>query len=202
MFNLLSQYMIKTIKGSVSSPPLCGSPPERVRRCRSLRKSAFFSRGHRSGMTLIEVIIVMSLIAVALTVTSPSLSRFLGGRSLENEARRLLGLTRYAQNQAISMGETLQIDIALEKGSYTLTPQSMYAPESIEEMTYQLAEDITFDSDEMNGDDEESVTITFHPDGTIEGEDIVLITARGERIITLTRTEIGAGYIIESVTKE
>ena len=60
----------------------------------------------------------MALLIIAMGVIYPSLSRFFRGRHIEGEARRLLGLTRFAQSQAISMGIPVQIWIDLSTASY------------------------------------------------------------------------------------
>ena len=57
-----------------------------------------------AGFTLIELILVMTLLAVILAISAPSLSRFFKSRGLESEARRFLALTRHAQSRAVSEG--------------------------------------------------------------------------------------------------
>ena len=61
-------------------------------------------RDLRSGVTLIELMLVMALLAVGVALTFPSLRRFFEGRSLDSEATRLLALSRYGQSRAISEG--------------------------------------------------------------------------------------------------
>src|SRR5690349_13326356 len=59
---------------------------------------------HRSAFTLIELILVLALLAVATSIAAPSLSRFFRGRSLNNEARQLLSLTHAGQARAVGDG--------------------------------------------------------------------------------------------------
>lgn len=56
------------------------------------------------GFTLIELILVMSLMLVILSLTGATLSEFFKGRALNSEARRFLSLTHYAQSRAVSEG--------------------------------------------------------------------------------------------------
>jgi len=44
----------------------------------------------RRGLTLIELILVMGLLAMVMALAAPRLSRFFEGRTLQEEARRLL----------------------------------------------------------------------------------------------------------------
>ncbi|MBL9169610.1 MAG: prepilin-type N-terminal cleavage/methylation domain-containing protein [Verrucomicrobiales bacterium] len=57
-----------------------------------------------SGFTLIELILVMSMMLIVLSLIGPSLSGFFRGRTLDSEARRFLALTRFAQARAVSEG--------------------------------------------------------------------------------------------------
>jgi len=58
----------------------------------------------QNGFTLIELILVMTLLAIVLAISSPALSKFFKGRGLDNESRRFLALTRHAQSRAVSEG--------------------------------------------------------------------------------------------------
>src|SRR5207253_10956500 len=44
----------------------------------------------RSGFTLIELILVMTILTIAVSLTAPALANFFRGRTLDSEARRLL----------------------------------------------------------------------------------------------------------------
>src|SRR5690348_10362592 len=47
-----------------------------------------------SAFTLMELILVMTVLAVAVALTAPALAGFFRGRTLDSEARRLLSMTR------------------------------------------------------------------------------------------------------------
>jgi len=72
------------------------------------------------GFTLIELILVLTLLAVAASLIAPRLSNFLKGRALDSEARRLLSLTRAAQSRAVSEGMPMLLWINAAKESYGL----------------------------------------------------------------------------------
>lgn len=65
---------------------------------------AGFQRTTPYGFTLIELCLVLALLAVAAALVAPALSRFMRGRALDAEGRRLLSLTRAAQSRAVSEG--------------------------------------------------------------------------------------------------
>src|SRR5204862_288488 len=78
-----------------------------ARRTTSLmRPSRPVDRIRRStrGFTLIELIVVMLLLAIAASLVTPKMSSFIRGRSLNFEARRMLSLTHYAQGRAVAEG--------------------------------------------------------------------------------------------------
>ena len=83
-------------------------------------------RNARSGMTLIELIVVMWLLATVLALSTPTLSGFFRGRSLQEEGRRLLALTRYARSEAASRCVPMELWIDGAAGQYGLRPQSGY----------------------------------------------------------------------------
>lgn len=58
----------------------------------------------RLGFTLVELLLVMALLVIVLAIAAPNLANFFRGRSLDNEARRLLALTRLGQSRAVSEG--------------------------------------------------------------------------------------------------
>jgi type II secretion system protein H len=56
------------------------------------------------AFTLIELILVMSLLVVAVSITVPHMSGFIRGRALDSEARRIAAVMHAAQARAVSEG--------------------------------------------------------------------------------------------------
>lgn len=70
------------------------------------------------GFTLIELILVMTLLVIVVSITGPSLSSFFKGRILDSEARRFLALTRHAQSRAVSEGMPMVLWVDEKEGKY------------------------------------------------------------------------------------
>jgi type II secretion system protein H len=80
----------------------------------------------QAAFTLIELIVVMTMIVIVLGLVFPSLKGFFRGRALDNEANRFLALTRYGQSRAISEGLPMELWINSRLGTYGLQAQSGY----------------------------------------------------------------------------
>jgi Tfp pilus assembly protein FimT len=94
------------------------------------------------AFTLIELILVMSMLVIALSVASPSLSRFFRGRSLDSEVKRFLALTRFGQSRAVSEGVPVLLWIDAKEGSYGLQVDSSYVEEDPKALEYDLHKDV------------------------------------------------------------
>ena len=76
------------------------------------------------GFTLIELILVMTLLVIAISVVAPRLSGFFHGRTLASEARRLLSLVHAGQSRAESEGAPMLLWIDASQRAYGLTAES------------------------------------------------------------------------------
>jgi Tfp pilus assembly protein FimT len=95
-----------------------------------------------AAFTLIELILVMTLLVVVLGVSAPSLSRFFRGRTLDSEAKRFLALTRYGQSRAISEGVPVVLWIDSKQGEYGLQADSSYVEDDTKARQYQVHSDV------------------------------------------------------------
>ena len=100
------------------------------------------ARFRSPGFTLIELILVMAVLVIVLGVSAPSLSRFFQGRTLEFEARRFVGLTRYGQSRAVSEGIPVLLWIDQKQGAYGLKADSSYVEEDTKSLEYQVHKDL------------------------------------------------------------
>lgn len=165
------------------------------------------------GFTLVELIVVMSMLTAVLALAAPQLSNFFKGRALVEESRRFLALTRYARDESITLSIPLKLWIDVERGYYGLSPAEGFEFDTMREVEIQLDEDLEFDF--ISGVDYEDkiITIGFYPDGTvgertvgettlrsnsgIENDIISLILRAGENDwLVITQDEYGQRFIV------
>ena len=108
----------------------------------ALRGRCVSQSGRRRGFTLIELIIVMTLLLIVVGVGFPSLRNFFHGRTLDSEARRFLTLTRYAQSRAVSEGVPMVLWVDVRERTYGLQAQAGYLDTDSKAVEYELEEDL------------------------------------------------------------
>jgi type II secretion system protein H len=97
-----------------------------------VRTALFMAIGHPNvkvrckAFTLIELILVMTIMVMVISLVFPSLKGFFRGRNLDNEARRFLSLTRFAQSRAISEGLPVELWMNPRAGTYGVQALSGY----------------------------------------------------------------------------
>jgi prepilin-type N-terminal cleavage/methylation domain-containing protein len=78
------------------------------------------------AFTLIELIVVMTLIAFVVAIALPRLSTFFRGRSLDSEARKLLALCHQGASRAASEGVPVVLWVDIANRKYGLEEDSSY----------------------------------------------------------------------------
>lgn len=87
----------------------------------------------------------MALLVIAFGVTFPTLRGFFRGRVLDNEARRMLALTRYGQSRAISEGIPMVLWIDPRQGWYGLQASSGFTDRDPRALEFQLDNDLSIE---------------------------------------------------------
>jgi type II secretion system protein H len=90
------------------------------------RNNSKAKSGGAPAFTLVELLLVMSLLVIVLAIAAPTLANFFRGRSLDNEARRLLAFTRYAQSRAVSEGIPMVLWFDEKGGVYGVEEETGY----------------------------------------------------------------------------
>lgn len=83
-----------------------------------------FRRAHAAGFTLIELILVLSLLVIITSVATPAMARFIRGRALDTEARRMISFLHAAQSRAVSEGQPIMVWINEKTGGYGLAAET------------------------------------------------------------------------------
>jgi prepilin-type N-terminal cleavage/methylation domain-containing protein len=154
---------------------------------------------HVRGLTLVELIVVMAMLATVMAISTPVLSRFFRGRTLEEEARRFLALTRYARSEAISRSVLMELWINPEMGVYGLSPQSGYELDDRKRIEFRLADGLSFEVDRKILDERGETKIGFWPDGSIDEESLIELRIQQDddgETIEIVQADFGMGYFI------
>ena len=156
---------------------------------------------HVRGLTLVELIVVMAMLAAVMAISTPVLSRFFRGRTLEEEARRFLALTRYARSEAISRSVLMELWINPELGVYGLSPQSGYVFDDRKSIEFRLADGLSFAVDRKILDERGEAKIWFWPDGSIDEESLVELRIQQDddgETIEIAQADFGMGYFVRN----
>ena len=78
----------------------------------------------RCAFTLIELILVLALLVVITSLTAPAMARFIRGRALDTEARRMVALMHLAQSRAVSEGAPMILWVNDKTGAYGVAAES------------------------------------------------------------------------------
>jgi len=95
-----------------------------------------------AAFTLVEMILVMTIMVILLGIVFPSLQGFFRGRNLDNEAQRFISLTRYGQSRAIAEGLPVELWINPKQGSYGLQAVSGYSETQTNPMNFNLDQSV------------------------------------------------------------
>lgn len=158
-------------------------------------------RRPRSGFTLLEMIIVLALIAISMGLVAPQLSHFIRGRDVQEEARRMLALTRFAAAESISHGERFELWFAPQDGLYGVRIASGVDDPDAVDKEFRCAEGLTLEIPEVKPNAEGEVVITFWPDGSIDEESPVRIELL-ERDVPVRALELSSnrlGYALVEI---
>lgn len=103
-----------------------------------------------NAFTLIELILVMAILAIAVAYTAPALANFFRGRSLDSEARRLLALCREAQSRAVSEGVPVDLWVDANRGCFGVEAEPSYEEQDPRAQEHRLEADLRLEVTELS----------------------------------------------------
>ncbi|MEW6237858.1 MAG: prepilin-type N-terminal cleavage/methylation domain-containing protein [Candidatus Omnitrophota bacterium] len=166
------------------------------------------------GFTLVELIVVMTMLAVVMALAAPSLSRFSYGRKLEEEARRFLALTRYARSQAVSLSLPIEIWIDDQNGWYGLRPAAGFEDletEAMKPVEFHLPSYIRIETPGNDSNEKEAAAILYWSDGSLDERSAIAFlliekdegrTGKDLEQIGVVQMDYGLGYSLIDDEKE
>ena len=89
-------------------------------------QSAIAKRRTLQAFTLVELILVMTILCIAITFAAPSMGSFFRGRTQVAESRRILSLIRYGQSRAVEEGIPMVLWFNTEANTYGVEQDSTY----------------------------------------------------------------------------
>ena len=121
--------------------------------------------GSKKGFSLLELIVILSLVALAVGVVMPSFSRGLRGLELETAGRDLITRMRHARSQAIAKQKVFRIILSQEEDENG--PDSYLFTNEFEQEIgkYSLPEGVSIQTEEQ----EFPVRISFYANGRSSG---------------------------------
>jgi len=76
------------------------------------------------AFTLVELMLILGLLVVATSLAAPAMSKFVRGRALDSEARRLAALMHAGQSRAVSEGAPMVLRVDEKQGTYGLQAET------------------------------------------------------------------------------
>jgi len=141
----------------------------------------------------------MALLSAFVAMAAPSLSRFFKGRSVIEEARRFLALTRYAQNQAVSLAIPLEVWNDPRERRYGVAPAPGYEVEPEMELYYVYDESTRVEPVALRSGNPLGNILVFLPDGTIDEASVfglAISRADDETVYYVVQNEWRTGFEI------
>lgn len=166
------------------------------------------------GFTLIEFVLVMTMLLVVFGVAIPTLGNFFRGRTLDAEARRFVSLVRYGQSRAVSEGIPMLLWIDVKEGSYGLEQDSTYNDIDSKAVRFELDRELLVELPrgsvqvrQVGGASNKALrnlpAIRFQPDGFLgrgspEAISILERKASENNVIWIAQTANGLTYEIQT----
>ena len=161
------------------------------------------SREAPRGFTLMELIVVLVLISTVLALASPSLRRFVRGRSTGDAAAHMLALTHLARSQAVTGAQVWRLNLDPESGTYWLTTQTegaFVAPLREYGRVFHLPDGVTLATDAEHESDK-APYVQFYPDGRSDPARIELTDPEG-KVLRLASPSATERFRIEAILEE
>jgi type II secretion system protein H len=131
------------------------------------------------GFTLIELVVVLTIITIALGMAAPSLRGWSDGAKLRDAADQFIATTQYARNQAVLSASEIRITFDSSSTAYALERRTGTTTEALAGDWGQASElPIHFSIQVISGG--ENGAIVFHSDARSTPAVVRITSARGE----------------------
>ena len=156
-----------------------------------------------SAFTLIELILVMTLLVITTAMVAPALVGFFRGRALDSGAQELLALTHAGQSRAVSEGESILLWVDAKRDSCGLVEETPPQGGDPKAVTLDLSDGLQIQAEDLS---HTPITlgnlpaIRFLPGGTIDenSPQTLRLTDASGSTLWLVESDNHMGYEIRS----
>lgn len=153
--------------------------------------------GNPAGFTLIELMLILALLVIITSLAAPAMAKFIRGRALDSESRRLLALMHAGQSRAVSEGMPMDLWVDAKKNTYGLSAET--PGQSGDPQAETLSVDSTLHIAVLNTGVAAPITfnnlpaIRFLPDGTVD--------ENSPQVVQLTDSAGASRWLVELPTR-
>lgn len=154
----------------------------------------------RHGFTLLELLVVLTLMALMAGMVAPRLVGTLDRMNVRSAAGRIVATLRYARSQAASEQRFFRVDIDLSGRTLTVAPASPLPEALASRGTLSLPEGVRFlEAQSVSGaSSSDTFTIRFSPLGRTTGGQLLIGDEAGRRLRVVLDPLTGLPEIHES----
>lgn len=144
------------------------------------------SIANQSGFTLLELLVVLSIIGLLSALSVPRLAGSIGSTNLKTAAADTAAVFRYARNQAVGSRNTVRCKIGPDRKTIVVqpdTPETDSEDEQLFQKVYTAPDgiEITVEKEtDFYRDGQELSSFLFHPDGSSSGGEVTIIDKKTE----------------------
>lgn len=145
------------------------------------------------AFTLVELLVVIALLAVAATVIVPRMGRSIGQRGLVEAAYRLERTARTVRELAISRRQVCAVDLDLDAGAYGVAMASSSGEVNAVQASWlkqeRLPDGVRFGRVQLADGrvmTDGTQRILFQPDGTSSGAVVQLVAQGGQYLVAIS----------------
>ena len=163
-------------------------------------------RRSQCAFTLVEMILVMTMLVVAVSLIAPNLAGFVRARSLDSEARRLVAMMNAGKARAVSEGMPTVLWIDEKNKSYGLEAETPAQKTDPDAEKFPVDENVAIAVMNLSGSGtmfNNLPAIRFLADGTVDenSPQTVKLTGSGGGALWLLESADRTGYEISDSDK-